>query len=235
MATPTTAVERKQSLRFRHELKYTISRLEDRVLSSRLPGILPRDRNAGPDGSYRITSLYFDTPTDTALRQKLDGVARREKFRIRYYGEQAEFLRLEKKMKLSGLTAKQSARLTRQEAECILRGDIDFLLRRGEPLLTEFYSKLRAGLQPKNIVVYDREAFTYGPGNVRVTLDRNVRTSLRCTDFLDSSRLHIPTGEGKTVLEIKYDEYLPDIVRMAVQTGSRQTAYSKYAVCRRFE
>ncbi len=235
MATPTTVVERKQGLRFRHELKYTISRLEDKVLSSRLPGILPRDRNAGPDGTYRITSLYFDTPTDTALRQKLDGVARREKFRIRYYGDQAELLRLEKKMKLGSLTAKESARLTRQEAEGILRGDIDFLLHRGEPLLTEFYSKLRSGLQPKSIVVYDREAFTYGPGNVRITLDRNVRTSLRCTDFLNPSRLHICAGEGETVLEVKYDEYLPDIVRLAVQTESRQTAYSKYAVCRRFD
>ena len=60
------------------------------------------------DGSYRVTSLYFDTPYDTALREKLDGVDRREKFRLRYYGELPGFLKLEKKFKVDGLCGKRS-------------------------------------------------------------------------------------------------------------------------------
>ena len=37
------------------------------------------------NGQYEIRSLYFDTPDDKALREKLDGVITREKYRIRLY------------------------------------------------------------------------------------------------------------------------------------------------------
>ena len=42
-------------------------------------------------------------------------------------------------------------------------------------------------------------------------------------------------GPG-TVLEVKYDTFLPEIVRMAVQVPGRQAAAcSKYALCRRLD
>ena len=78
----------------RHEFKHQISPQEDLVLSGRLRRLFPHDRHAEPDGSYRVTSLYLDTPYDAALREKLDGVDRREKFRLRYYGERPDFLKL---------------------------------------------------------------------------------------------------------------------------------------------
>ena len=109
-----------EPLRLRHEVKHQLSPQEDLVLTSRLGKLFPRDGHAGPDGSYRVTSLYFDTPYDTALREKLDGVNRREKFRLRYYGERPDFLKLEKKWKVNGLCGKRSARLTWSEAERLL-------------------------------------------------------------------------------------------------------------------
>ena len=91
---PTTETARRrrrlrttEPLRLRHELKHQISPQEDLVLAGRLRRLFPHDAHAGADGSYRVTSLYFDTPYDAALREKLDGVDRREKFRLRYYGE----------------------------------------------------------------------------------------------------------------------------------------------------
>lgn len=132
-----------EPLRLRHELKHQIAPQEDLVLTHRLRKLFPRDGHAGADGSYRVTSLYFDTPYDTALREKLDGVDRREKFRLRYYGASPAFLKLEKKYKVNGLCGKHSARLTLQEAERLLAGEDAFLLERGEPLLAELYHKLR--------------------------------------------------------------------------------------------
>ena len=174
----------------RHEFKYQISLREDLILAGRLRSLLEHDRHAGKDGSYRVTSLYFDTPYDRAYRQKLNGAARREKFRLRYYGADTGVIRLEKKYKINGLCGKRSARLTLPQTEELLAGRIDFLLESREPLLTEFYSKIRGqGLEKKTIVCYDREAFCFEPGNVRVTLDRNVRTGLGSTDFLDTNRL----------------------------------------------
>ena len=172
----------------RHELKHQISPPEDLVLSGRLRRLFPHDKHAGADGSYRVTSLYLDTPYDAALREKLDGVDRREKFRLRYYGDDPAWLKLEKKFKVNGLCGKRSARLSREEGERLLAGELDFLLEREEPLLAELYHKLRGSLlAPRTAVCYDREAFLYAPGNVRITLDRDVRTGLSPLDFFARS------------------------------------------------
>ena len=182
MTTMTTKPSAPPKLR--HEWKHQINLREDLVLSARLRRLFPHDPHAGPDGSYRVTSLYFDTPYDTALREKLDGVNRREKFRLRYYGTDTSFLRLEKKYKINGLCGKRSARLTLEQAQRLLSGDWAFLLESGNPLLQEFYTKLRRGLAPKTVVCYDREAFLYSSGNVRLTLGRNLHSGLRSLDFL---------------------------------------------------
>lgn len=171
------------------------------------------------------------------MRQKLDGVNLREKFRIRYYGTDTSFIRLEKKWKINGLCGKSSARITSTQVQDLLEGNYRFLLVSNDPLQIEFYSKIKGQLLcPKTIVVYEREAFFYLPGNVRITIDRDLRSSMGKHDFLNPDAYRIPVSDSFSVLEIKYDEYLPDIVRMAVQCENRRTtAFSKYMVCRRYD
>ena len=235
--TMMTTTGTTNSPRLRHESKHQVSAQEDLVLAGRLRRLFPHDAHAGPEGSYRITSLYFDTPYDAALREKLDGVDRREKFRLRYYGESPAWLKLEKKYKVNGLCGKRSARLTLEEAERLLSGEDAFLLERGEPLLSELYHKLRGTLlRPRTVVCYDREAFLYVPGNVRVTLDRNLRTCRDSAGFLSPGSFPLKPLDALTVLEVKYDAFLPDLVRLAVQIPDRRAAAcSKYALCRRFD
>jgi len=220
-------------LDYRHEWKHVISYTDMLVLRQRLKAIMQVDRNA-VDGKYFIRSLYFDTPTDTALREKLDGVSRREKFRIRYYNHDTSLIHLEKKSKLEGLGNKQSADLTAEEAQRIVDGDIEWMLQAKQPLIQELYSKMQTQqLCPKTIVDYVREPFVYAPGNVRVTLDYDIRTGLGCTDFLNPDCPTVSAGDSPIILEVKWDEFLPDIIRSAVQLeGRRVTAFSKYAQCR---
>ena len=71
---------------FRHELKFLVTRGEGFALSSRFSALFARDGHAGADGRYEVHSLYFDTPDDRALREKLYGLRDKEKFRLRYYG-----------------------------------------------------------------------------------------------------------------------------------------------------
>lgn len=230
MAIPATTTEP----RLRHEEKHQVNLREALVLSQRLEKLFPRDPHAGPEGNYQVVSLYYDDPYDTALRQKLDGVNRREKFRLRYYGEKPAFFKLEKKYKVKGLCGKGSCRLSREEGERLLRKDFAFLLEKEEPLAREFYAKLRRGLAPKTVVRYTREAFLYAPGNVRVTLDGDIRAGAP-ERFLIPQKL-LPALGGLAVVEVKYDAFLPEIVKLAVQVPNRQgTACSKYALCRRYD
>lgn len=224
-------------VQLRHELKHSLNPGEDRILASRLRKLFEHDKNADSHGSYRVSSLYFDTPQDKALRQKIDGVNCREKFRLRHYNGDLSFIRLEKKYKVNCLCGKRSAKITDAQVERLLAGEVDFLLESGDPLLIELYSKMKGQLlAPRTIVTYDREAFLYAPGNVRITIDRNLRTGLGSLDFLNPNLHHAPVSDGVAVLEVKYDAFLPEIVKMAVQVPNRQaSAYSKYAVCRRYD
>ncbi len=218
---------------FRHEWKHEIS-LSDRLsLRARLRAVCQTDRHA-VNGQYFIRSLYFDNPADKALREKLEGVDRREKFRIRYYNLDPSLIHLEKKSKQNGLGAKAMAELSAAEAQAITDGNLDWMPASGRSLVQELYSKMCSqGLRPKTIVDYTREPFVYAPGNVRVTLDYGIRTGLRCTDFLNPHCVTIPAGEPVTILEVKWDAYLPDVIRDAVQLeGRRSSPFSKYAACR---
>lgn len=217
---------------FRHEWKHEISYLDMLSLRQRLRAVAQPDTHA-VDGRYQIRSLYFDTPSDKALREKLSGVSRREKFRVRYYNGDTSTIHLEKKSKVGGLGNKQSAALSVPEATAMIHGDVGWMMGSGKPLVQELYSKMRNQLlRPKTIVDYTREPFVYPPGNVRITLDYDIRTGLRCTDFLNPC-LTIPAGGAPIILEVKWDAFLPSVIRDTIQLeGRHPSSFSKYAQCR---
>ena len=221
-------------MQYRHEYKHEISYSDMLVLRSRLGCVMKRDIHA-INGKYFIRSLYFDNAQDKALTEKINGVNIREKFRIRYYNYDTSVIYLEKKSKINGLCHKESVLLTKEEAQAVVNGELGWMTNLSEPLLHELYSKMMSqGLRPKTIVDYEREPFVFSPGNVRVTIDSNIRTGLNCTDFLNPRCVTVPTVDA-IILEVKWDEYLPDIIRDAVQLSSCRTdTFSKYAVCRMY-
>ena len=224
----------REDIRYRHELKHEINYMDMLNIRQRLRAFASFDPHA-PDGHYHIRSLYFDNLSDKALKEKIDGVNCREKFRIRYYNGDTSYINLEKKSKLNGLGTKYSARLSAEQSQAIVDGDTDWMKDSFDPLITELYLKMTyQGLKPKTIVDYEREPYIFGPGNVRVTFDYDIRTGLTCTDFLNPDTPTINAGaDSPIVMEVKWDDYLPDIIKAAVQTpGRRAAAFSKYALCR---
>lgn len=221
---------------FRHEWKHEINYSDFLILRQRLRSVLEPDPHA-KDGRYFIRSLYFDNSADKALREKLDGVNHREKFRIRCYNFQPNPIHLEKKSKHNGLGTKEQADLTQDEVRLLLAGQLDWMTVSDRPLVRELYEKMYSqGLRPKTIVDYTREPFIYRPGNVRVTLDYDIRTGLRSTDLLNPDCLTIPAGNRPVILEVKWDAFLPDVVRELVQLDGRHVcAFSKYAICRIYD
>lgn len=218
---------------FRHECKIEINSSDCFVLRRRLKAVADTDAHT-VNGKYLVRSLYFDTPADKALREKIDGVNIREKFRIRYYNSDTGFIRLEKKSKQNGLCKKQSALLSPVQAQAIVDGDIAWMAKSQEALVQELYCKMKCqGLCPKTIVDYMREPFVFSAGNVRVTFDYNIRTGLSCTDFLNPNCITVPAGDEIVIMEVKWDEFLPDVIRDAISIqGRRASAFSKYARCR---
>lgn len=220
-------------MKFRHEYKHQINLADIYGLKARLSAVARHDPHACDDGTYFIKSLYFDNYMDKALKEKVDGVNKREKFRIRYYGTDTSFIRLEKKSKINGLCNKVSCKITAEECQKIIDGNFEFLLGGKHELMRELYAKMKYQLlRPKCIVAYTRECFVYPSGNVRVTLDMNICGSNNVKEFLNPDLKFLQLYHN-SILEVKWDEYLPQIIRDCVQVKSRRSAaFSKYAAVR---
>lgn len=220
-------------MKFRHEYKHQVNLSDIIGLKTRLSAISKHDTHSGQDGTYLVKSLYFDNYADKALKEKIDGLNKREKFRIRYYDADTTFMRLEKKSKINGLCNKESVRISAEDFKKIINGDISFLIESDENLLRELYAKMTYQvLRPKCVVAYRRECFVYPPGNVRITLDSDICGSSNVNDFLNPDLKFLRLFHT-SILEVKWDEFLPQIIKDAVQLKNRRaSAFSKYAAVR---
>lgn len=217
----------------RHEHKIYIHPFDQILLCGRLQHLARPDAHSAEKGFYKIRSLYFDNYQDKAVTEKLSGQSRREKFRIRYYDDDASFIRLEKKSKANRLCYKESVTITQAQCEDLLAGRWDWMQDPSRPLLLELYTKMQYQLlRPKTIVDYQRRAFVYGPGNVRITFDTHIRASSQVEGLFNADLATLPAARGQ-VLEIKYDGFLPEILRQALQLENRkESEFSKYVVAR---
>ena len=155
---------------YRHELKYPIAYADYLAIRQRLRPVMRPDGHAGADGRYVIRSIYFDNAEDKALREKINGVQKREKFRIRYYNDDLSYITLEKKIKHNNLCRKIGAELTESECRAVLEGRTDWMMRHPSELVRELYCKMGSWqLRPRVLVSYTREPYVYEAGNVTRT------------------------------------------------------------------
>lgn len=227
----------KQNEKYRHEFKYLCTEAQLTVLKVRLQGIMRKDSHVGTDGTYYIKSLYFDDIYDRCFSENEDGVNVREKFRIRIYDNNQNHISLECKRKENDKTNKKSCPLTMEQFKYLAYGegstDWNDLPNLAKKLLVMKHDE---GMSPKVIVGYERTPYVYDNGNVRVTFDRNISSSAQIERFFEAEygrRLILPLG--MQLLEVKYDEYLPDYIYHALTLENMQrTNFSKYYLCRKY-
>lgn len=224
-----------EDVKGRHEYKHYVNIGDYYILKSKLSAFMIKDPNANRNGRYFIRSLYFDNEDNKILLEKLDGIDNRDKYRIRIYNKSDNIIHLEKKSKRNGRCFKTSVNLTKAECQNILKGNISWLKESNSELLRQLHIQMELNrLKPKTIVDYDREAYIYEPGNIRITFDSDVRTGIYNTDIFDSNISTVPISQNcNIILEVKYDQYLPQTIANIVQLGNRRNlSVSKYILCR---
>jgi VTC domain len=223
----------REGKQLRHEFKYNLDPHQYQILRSRVKALMQPDKYAGPDGKYHIRSLYFDDMKNSAHFEKLSGISRRKKYRIRIYDFKDDVIKLEKKSKMDDYISKEIAFLTRKETDKILSRDIDFMLNSDNKLFREFYLESRRNyLKPVVIVDYHREAYTYPVGNVRITFDLDLKTALNSTDIFDKDAITVQMLKSTDViLEVKYDSVLPEAIRgLFPDTIRPRSAIGKFVI-----
>lgn len=221
--------------KLRHELKFYIHPREYVMLRSRVSALLPIDGHSGDREGYGIRSLYYDGPHDHALYDKNDGIFSREKYRIRIYNGSDRVIKLERKSKFGDYVCKESASMTREQYDQLRAGDLEQFQRSGIALMKEFaHAVTSRGFRPVTIVDYKREAYTYDAGEVRITFDKMLSGSVNSSDLFDPGLVLTEALEPtRTILEIKYNDFLPDMIRVLAQPSDAiRSTISKYVLCR---
>ncbi|MBQ3151191.1 MAG: polyphosphate polymerase domain-containing protein [Clostridia bacterium] len=224
------------SQKYRHEYKYVISAAEIPLLKNQVKAIMKPDPHAGADGTYNIRSLYFDDYNNSCYYENENGTDPREKFRIRIYNHSSDRITLECKRKESGKTLKTSCPLTYEQADRLIKG-LPLEEKVESAVLQKFVLKMNNSLlHPVTIVEYDRVPYIYKTGNVRVTFDTNICASSKTEDFFKDVIPKKPImPAGHHLMEVKFDEFLPDFIYQSLNLGHfRQTTFSKFYLCRKF-
>lgn len=218
--------------KYRHEIKFTISKSYADILKQRLSLLMDVDKNG--ENGYLIRSLYFDTPNSKAYYEKLDGVEYRKKYRIRIYNKDDSFIRLERKLKHNNLTSKDQTIIDKNLCEAIVNNKIS-IFKTNDKLLNEFLIDMKLNvLRPSIMVDYYRLALTYPVSDVRVTFDYNIKSGKYNYNLFDyNTQNYDIMDKDMLVLEVKFNDILPEAIAIILSTVPicRQ-AFSKFAECR---
>ena len=224
--------------KYRHELKYICSESAMFIIESKISRTMKRDPYADLNGEYVIRSVYFDDYRHTCFFENEDGADPREKYRIRIYNQSADRISLERKRKKNSMTGKDVCIITPEICELMLSGDHKLIgsYMGYHTLLNDWIVQSRTGLlKPVMLGEYVRKPFVYHLGNVRITFDRNICASRQfdCLFDKDISRVAVlPTGYH--ILEVKWDDYLPDVIYQLIEDGHlQQSTFSKFYLGRK--
>lgn len=232
-------------MKFRNEIKYLCSERELNIIEYRINQICSKDIHANSNGTYLVRSVYFDNYINSCCEENESGVNNREKYRIRIYDGKLTHIFFECKRKENEKSYKISFKISEVLCEKIMKGDIllsdiDSNLYETEEIniMRKFIVKcMVSNFTPVIIVEYERTPYIYETGNVRITFDRNITSCSDIKSFTDENILGRPIMPiGKHILEVKYDELLPDFLYNVMQvSGLKRTAYSKYLMCRKYK
>ena len=215
----------------RIEDKYLLSEYDFIKTKEIMEAVLPMDQG----GQYKISSLYFDDIYDTDLHNTVDGNPQRRKLRIRIYNDSLSTIKLEVKNKRYSRIEKFSESISLEEMQKLMNGEMvswndDYEL---APRNTFNERIISARLRPKVIVTYERCAYCYDSGNTRITFDTNIRASDQVELFGKTDLHHEKIHGNDAILEVKYNEFMPDFIDKMFGIGDMQQAsFSKYRLCR---
>ena len=224
--------------KYRHEIKFIISKQMSLILKQRLALAMNVDKNSvNLDNAYFIRSLYFDDINSTAYYEKIDGVLYRKKYRIRIYNNDSSFIRLERKWKHNNMTSKDQLKISKENCINLLTNQFDNIDKEllNNSLMKEFITDIKVfGLKPSVIVDYKRLAYTYHISEVRITFDERIKSGLYNCNLFNMNRITYDViDNNEVVLEVKFNEVLPEHISIILQTiPMYRQAVSKFALCR---
>lgn len=225
-----------RTLTSRYEWKYFVpASLLPSIRAMSRPFVRPdRFARTQPGNRYPIVSLYLDGDGYELYRTTVEGHLNRFKLRVRAYDDDpSSSVFLEVKKRSNVVVRKTRARVTRAEAEDILRGGV--APRTAGDGASEFAVRLEeVGAKPVVRVRYMREAYESAHGDpVRLTIDTDVEHQVTTTNnlALDAHREWERTPTEGAVIELKFSDRCPSwATRLIDQLEINRESIPKYVL-----
>lgn len=218
----------------RHEDKYLIPQNYCDLLIKKLHSFARIDEQAANHGGqYNVTSLYYDNYKHKCYESNDAGYDPRRKWRIRIYNSNNALMKLERKDKYCGLTAKASCGISFKQYNLIQNNRLK-IDEKQQSIINQFIiEKQLSLLQPTVVVDYERIPFVYEADNVRLTIDYNIKSKPCYALFSPQSISGIPILlKGMVLFEVKYNNRLPTHIQHIINLkGIERVSFSKYCLC----
>lgn len=201
----------------RYEFKYILNERVRKKIETQINHFMKFDGFVHPDfdNSYFVRSLYFDSPTSFNFYEKIDGIKKRQKFRLRTYdtvlGKSSLFI--EQKGRNVNRVYKHRMNIDDDDLNKFCKADnINYILDRygNSKLISQFITDtLKKNISPVVLVDYVRRPYVSDYDlNFRVTFDSHIRSR--------PSKILFPIDEdftqclpGYTILEVKFYRKIP--------------------------
>lgn len=211
----------------RYEKKYMLS---GRQYENLLP-VLKEKMAAERYGLHTVCNVYYDTPDFQLIRASIRKPVYKEKFRVRSYGAPSEddIVYGEIKKKYKGVVYKRRVAAVSQ--------DLKAFLEEGRPLAGEHQIQREIrwffqcyDLSPRVYIAYEREAYLgIEEGDLRITLDRNIRWRQDELALQAGSQGELILPEDRILMEIKVAHAAPLWLAEALsREGLFPQSFSKY-------
>lgn len=230
----------------RIEYKYLLSdRLLEKLHKLFIPYMIHDKYSAQrPDQEYTVRSIYFDTSRFSFYHEKISGIEKRKKIRIRgynnYFKDALVFLEIKRKMGPS-ISKNRASIYYKNLSDLLETGEIMTNIFPHPGLKTSYENTKKhlfyiynLNLKPVIKVIYEREAFFFKfDQKWRITIDKNLRSSLTVNpECLFDENVTVPNLKRYSILEIKGMGDIPSIIRRIVaKLELRLQALSKYTIC----
>ena len=182
--------------------------------------------------SRRVNSIYYDTNDFKLYKDSLDGIFRKDKIRVRYYGSIKEpgTPKLEIKSKYGHVGKKFIINLNYKE----LYKDKFLLIKyaQNKNFNNTYINTLLMAVKPKILLTYNRNYFLSECNRFRFTLDKNICFKLINTNISpDNFDKNLIKTFQKNILELKYISSLDmEASLFTKKLPSRLISFSKYTI-----
>jgi len=191
-----------------------------------------------PEQSYRVRSLYFDTPSSAAFYEKIDGIKDRKKYRIRTYGKKIDEspIFFEEKGRANQRTYKHRVKITKDlYTDLILGGNLFYLLERFPDVnfVNRFLtSKSKVDVSPRVVIDYERRPYVSNYDvYFRITFDSELKAIRSSEAFGIAEKSMRRCLAGRSIIEVKFNRKIPAWFQRIIQsTQLTRVSISKFVV-----